>query len=131
MHPISNDSRLKILVAGSRTITEYNLLGKALTEAIATGVIIPATSYEIVSGGAYGVDSLARRYAKEFGYLYTEMKPIYQHNGDRSAPLRRNIDMAEYSDVLVAVWDGVSTGTGHMIHAMKDRRKPVYVLNIK
>jgi len=118
---------LKIVIAGSRAITDYDELLKALTGAINNNVITRADSFEIISGGARGVDTLARRYAQEVGYKLVEMKPQYQHNRDLSAPLRRNIDMANYGDILVAVWDGKSTGTKHMIAQMQKRGKPVFV----
>lgn len=118
---------LRIAVAGSRTITDYNQFIIALTNAIKTGVITHANSFEIVSGGAKGVDTLARRYATEFNFKLTEFKPQYRTNYDRSAPLRRNIDIAAYSDVLIAVWNGTSPGTKHMIAEMKKLNKPTYV----
>lgn len=122
---------LKIVIAGSRTITDYATLLIALAKAIDAKVLIPAQSFEVVSGGAIGVDTLARQYAQEVGYPLTEMKPKYQGPNDRGAPLRRNEDMAEYGDVLVAVWDGTSPGTKHMIAAMQKRNKPVYVYTVQ
>jgi hypothetical protein len=117
---------LKIIIAGSRTITDYEQLRLAMWGANIAKVLIPAYSFEIVSGGAKGVDTLAKRYAQECGYPLTEMKPQYQSSHDPGAPLRRNDDMAAYGDVLVAVWDGTSTGTQNMIECMRKRGKPVY-----
>jgi hypothetical protein len=124
-------SCLKIIIAGSRTITDYSALVHALTNAIKANVITPAQSFEIVSGGAKGVDMLARRYATEFNYKLTEMKPQYKGNYDRGAPLRRNIDIANYGDVLIAIWDGISPGTKHIIEYMQKLGKPVYVHIVK
>ena len=118
---------LRIAIAGSRTITDYNQLVIALTNAINSGVIPRANTFEIVSGGAKGVDMLARRYANEFGYILTELKPQYKGRYDKGAPLRRNVDIAAYSDVLIAIWDGVSPGTKHMINEMQKLNKPTYV----
>lgn len=122
---------MKIIIAGSRTITNYGALITALTEAIKAGVLTHAESFEIVSGGAIGVDTLARRYAQEVGYPLTEMKPQYRGSNDRGAPLRRNEDIANYGDVLVAVWDGISPGTKHIINYMNKLGKPVYVHIVK
>lgn len=118
---------MRIIIAGSRTISDYNELIIALQRAIDAKVIIPSESFEIVSGGAIGVDTLARRYANECHYKLTEMKPQYQHANDRSAPLRRNIDIANYGDVLIAIWDGKSKGTQHIINYMQQLGKPVYI----
>lgn len=123
----STGNVLKIIIAGSRTINDYTQLVKGLTGAINAGVITPAQSFEIVSGGAKGVDTLARKYAQESGYNLVEMKPIYKGANDRGAPLRRNIDIANYGDVLLAIWDGVSTGTKHIIDYMQKIGKPVYI----
>lgn len=118
---------LRIAIAGSRTISDYCHLINGINAAIAAGVITPAHTFEIVSGGARGVDSLAAEYAKQQGVKLTELKPIYLHEHDRGAPFRRNIDIANSSDVLVAIWDGQSRGTQHMISQMEKQNKPVYV----
>lgn len=118
---------LKIIIAGSRSITDYAILLQALQEGINAEVITRAHNYEIVSGGARGVDTLARKYAQEYGYVLTEMKPQYKGANDRGAPIRRNIDIANYGDILIAVWDGISSGTKHIIEYMQKLGKPVYV----
>lgn len=110
---------LRIIIAGSRDITDYNQLIICLQKALGAKFIPYSESFEIVSGGARGVDMLARKYALDSGYKLTEMKPEYKHNNDRGAPLRRNIDIAEYGDMLLAIWDGKSTGTKHIIDYMK------------
>ena len=124
-------STLKIIIAGSRTITDYDQLVYALTGAIQAGILTSADSFEIVSGGAIGVDTLARRYATEFGLKLTEMKPQYKGPNDRGAPLRRNKDIANYGDVLIAIWNGYSTGTNDIIQYTKSLGKPVYVHIVK
>ena len=118
---------LRIAIAGSRSITDYNQLIIAVTHSIKQGIIPPASSFEIVSGGAKGVDMLARRYASELNYKLTELKPQYRGPKDRGAPLRRNIDIALYSDILIAIWDGSSPGTSHIISEMKKLDKPTYI----
>jgi formate-dependent nitrite reductase cytochrome c552 subunit len=42
--------------------------------------------------------------------------------------MRRNHQMAEAGDVLVACWDGQSPGTAHMIQCMEQLGKPVIVV---
>ena len=122
---------LKIIIAGSRGINNYDELIHAIMGAINAGVIVHAQSFEIVSGGARGVDTLARKYAIDSGYILTEMKPIYNGDNDRGAPIRRNIDIANYGDILLAIWDGISPGTKHIIDYMKRLGKPVYIHIVK
>jgi len=129
---------IKIIIVGSRTITDYSILISALQEAMvslretAGNLSSPASnSFEIVSGGARGVDTLAKKYATECGYKFTEMKPQYKNNNDRGAPLRRNIDIANYGDILIAIWDGNSKGTKHIIEYMQKIGKPVYIHLVK
>ena len=35
--------------------------------------------------------------------------------------------MAEYADALIAIWNGISRGTKHMIDIMKEKTKPTFV----
>lgn len=123
----SNPRNLKIIIAGSRTINDYSILSQALKCAIQNNIITYAESFEIVSGGAKGVDTLARKYARESGYKLTEIKPNYRTNNDRGAPIRRNEDIARYGDVLLAIWDGKSLGTKHIISYTQKLNKPVYI----
>ena len=83
---------------------------------------------EIVSGGAKGVDTTAREYATENGIKLTEFLPEYSRY-KRGAPLKRNIQIAEYADKVLAFWDGKSRGTKHMIDLAKKYGLEVHVVN--
>ena len=120
---------IKIVIAGSRSIKTLQYVIEAMEQAVRNGFIQPAYSFEIVSGGAVGVDTLAREYAQRFGYAFTEYKPDYtRYKG--YAPLQRNTTMAQYGDLLIAVWDGSSRGTQHMIGEMEKLNKPVFIYRI-
>ena len=77
---------MRIIIAGSRSITEYSILIEAIDAAIKNGIIIPSHSFEIISGDAKGVDSLAKKYATESSYKFTEIRPEYKTRNDRAAP---------------------------------------------
>lgn len=98
---------MKTIIAGSRDITEYYLLLEAIHEA---NIAIS----EIVSGGARGVDTLGVEYAKLNGIKFTMFYADWDRLG-RKAGYIRNSAMADYADALIAVWDGESKGTKHMI----------------
>lgn len=94
---------MKVAVIGSRGLTVSDL-----------GRYLPENTTEIVSGGAKGVDTSAREYAKSNGIKLTEFLPEYTRFG-RSAPLKRNITIIGYSDIVLAFWDGKSSGTKFVI----------------
>jgi len=103
---------MKIAIIGSRGIVVQRL-----------EEFLPATITEIISGGAKGVDMSARQFAMERGIKFTEFLPEYDKYG-RSAPLKRNIQIIEYADIVLAFWDGVSRGTWHVIDQCKKRGVP-------
>lgn len=94
---------MKVAVIGSRGLTVSDL-----------GRYLPENTTEIVSGGAKGVDTSAREYALAHGIKLTEFLPEYTKYG-RSAPLKRNITIIKYSDIVLAFWDGKSRGTKFVI----------------
>lgn len=94
---------MKVAVIGSRGLSVSDL-----------GRYLPENTTEIVSGGAKGVDTSAREYVLAHGIKLTEFLPEYTRFG-RSAPLKRNITIIEYSDIVLAFWDGKSRGTKFVI----------------
>lgn len=91
---------------------------------------LPDDVEEIVSGGALGIDRCARRYAQTHGIKLTEFLPDYELFG-RSAPLKRNITIIEYSDLILAFWDGQSRGTQFVIDRCKKTGKPIKIFKVK
>lgn len=100
---------MKVIIAGSRTFNDYELL-----KTFADRLLRNLTNVEIVSGGARGADSLGERYAKEKGYKLKIFPAEWDKYG-KSAGFMRNIVMGDYADGLIAFWDGKSSGTKHMI----------------
>jgi hypothetical protein len=98
---------MKIAIVGSRSITVNNL-----------GDYLPENTTEIVSGGAIGVDRSARNYAKTHNIKLKEFLPEYERYG-RSAPLKRNLQIIDYADEVIAFWDGMSHGTRFVIENCK------------
>ena len=94
---------MKVAVVGSRGLNVCDL-----------EKYLPENVTEIVSGGAKGIDACARRYAIAHDIKLTEFLPEYEKYGGR-APIERNISIIEYSDMVLAFWDGVSRGTKFVI----------------
>ena len=110
---------MKVIVAGSRNIQAPYHVAQAIYSS-------PFSVSEIVSGGARGVDTLGEHWAYEHARPVTKFVPDWDKFG-KGAGFRRNDQMAEYADALIAVWDGKSKGTEHMIKTMEALGKPVHV----
>lgn len=109
---------MKVAVIGSRNLTIDNI-----------GDYLPKETTEIVSGGAKGIDTSAREYALANSIKLTEFLPNYAKY-KRGAPLKRNVQIVEYSDVVIAFWDGKSKGTKFVIDNCNKMGKEVTVIMI-
>lgn len=106
---------MKVAVIGSRNLTIEDL-----------GQYLPEETTEIVSGEAKGVDTCAREYALAKGLKLTKFLPDYKKYG-RGAPLKRNLQIIDYADCVLAFWDGQSRGTKFVIEHCRARDKLVRV----
>jgi len=109
----------RTIVAGSRSITSMKPVEYAITRS-------PFTVEVIVHGGADGVDSLADAYATEHGIPTVRFPAHWGEYGESAGPIR-NKEMAAYAHSLVAVWDGKSPGTRHMLRTAYESNMPVYL----
>ena len=106
---------MRVAIVGSRRLIVSDL-GKYLPDGVT----------EIVSGGAKGIDTCAKEYARSNGIKLTEFLPEYEKYGI-SAPLKRNITIIESVDLVLAFWDGASRGTKYVIDNCKSREIPIKV----
>ena len=109
---------MKIAIVGSRNVTVSDI-GKYISNA-----------EEIVSGGAVGVDCCAAEYAKKNGIRLTEFLPQYERYG-RAAPIVRNKEIVDYSDKIIAFWNGKSKGTLSVIKYAQKTGKPCEIIICK
>lgn len=107
---------MKVAVVGSRSLTLEDL-----------GEYLPQQVTEIVSGGAKGIDVCAREYAKINNLGYTEFLPEYARY-QRSAPIKRNEQIVQYADKVIAFWDGKSKGTKYTIDFCKKVGKEIKIV---
>ena len=107
---------MKLAIIGSRSLTINNLED-----------YIPENTVEIISGGAKGIDSCAKMFALKNSLKYTEFLPKYNLYG-RAAPLRRNLEIISYADMVLAFWDGKSRGTKFVIDNCKKINKPIRIM---
>lgn len=105
---------MKVAIIGSRQLEIENL-----------SEYIPLTTTEIVSEGAKGIDTCAKKYAISANIKLTEFLPDYSKYG-KSAPLYKNLKIIAYADEIIAFWDGKSRGTKFVIdNALKQNKKPL------
>ena len=104
---------MKVIIAGGRNFNDYKLLRKFCDK-----VLSKQTKIEIISGTAKGADKLGEKYANEKEFPITQFPANWNRYG-KSAGYKRNMEMAEYADALIAFWDGKSKGTKHMIDIAK------------
>ena len=110
---------MKTIIAGSRDIVDSALLTEAI---IASGFNIT----EVVSGMAQGVDQMGQTWAAEQGIPIKHFPADWKLYGRGAGPVR-NREMADYADALIALWDGKSKGTQHMIKAARERSLKIYI----
>lgn len=84
---------------------------------------------EVVSGTARGADRLGEAFAVG-RWIPIKRFPANWDKYGKSAGYIRNTEMADYADALVAVWDGKSKGTKHMIDIATKKGLIVYVHHI-
>lgn len=119
---IQNEDRktMKVIVAGGRDFNDYNLLSRRLDFYFAN--IKPI----IVCGEAKGADTLGKKYALEHGYEVISMPADWSKGKD--AGYIRNAKMAGTASAAVIFWNGISSGSKHMIDVMNELGKPVKVV---
>jgi ABC-type enterochelin transport system substrate-binding protein len=113
---------MKVIIAGGRNFNDYNKLRESCDN-----ILVNQKEVEIVSGTAAGADTLGERYAQEKGYEVKKFPAQWDLYG-KSAGYKRNQQMAEYADGLIAFWDGKSRGTKHMIDIATNKGLKVRVI---
>lgn len=107
---------MKVIVAGSRTISNYNFVKKAIELSIEKkGWEIT----EVVCGMAKGVDTFGMRWAYE-NNVQVNKKPADWDLHGKAAGFIRNKEMAQYADACIVLYDGKSRGSANMIKQAKE-----------
>ncbi|KKN66085.1 hypothetical protein LCGC14_0475630 [marine sediment metagenome] len=115
---------MRLAIVGSRDFTDYKRL-KSWASILIRGV--NPLEVIIISGGARGADSLARKFANLWDFPFEEYAAHWDELG-KSAGFARNKEMAEEADIVLAFWDGKSPGTKHMIDASIKLSKPTIIV---
>lgn len=117
---------MNVMVAGSRPITDYDFVSNNIRDILIKNNI-DISNITIISGGAKGVDLLAKRFALENNTGYLEFLPNWGQFG-KSAGIKRNIEMLENSNFIICFWDGKSKGTKFVINYCNKKKVPFEVV---
>lgn len=135
-------NKTKVCIAGGRDFNDGALFNEVI-DACVTNSVLPADSelWHIISGGALGADKLGENLAEHYNMECTVFKPNWKDFSEPClrrvnkqgseynalAGMKRNTQLVSVADVLVAFWDGTSTGTKDIITKMREANKLVVV----
>lgn len=119
---------MKIIIAGGRDVTDYRIMLDAI---IKSGYWkLYKNKIEVISGMARGADALGVEFAKRNGLVLHEFRPDWDGLGKAAGHIR-NADMGKYAKAhngaLLALWDGISTGTRSMVAWAEKNKLEHYV----
>lgn len=109
---------MKTIIAGSREANAW--------EVDAAIRACPWTITSVICGCARGADTLGRIWAERNRIPVIKMPADWNTHG-KNAGRKRNEEMADVAEGLLAVWDGQSPGTRHMILEAERRNLPTYI----
>lgn len=116
---------MKLIVAGSRTTPRKEAVQQVIYAMETIHSYIPPITC-ILQGEARGIDAAAKGH---LGNIYTvKSYPALWHKHGKAAGPIRNREMAQEGDYLLAIWDGMSRGTGNMVRYMVEAGKPVFIV---
>ena len=115
---------MKLAIVGSREFENYDLLCAEVAKIQKTQKIDL-----IVSGGAKGADTLAKKFAALNQIPLMEFLPDYDCYG-RGAPLKRNTLIVRNSDVVLAFVAATSKGTWDTIRKAQAAGKKVIIVKV-
>lgn len=117
------DKPCRVIVAGGRDFTDYKLAKEKIDYYLED----LKGNYEIVCGMARGSDMLGFKYAMDNNKKIHSFPANWDKFGKRAGYIR-NEEMAKFSDVLIAFWNGRSKGTGHMIELARQYKLGIVVV---
>jgi len=134
---------MKLVIAGSRSIRDYNVTRQAIIE---SGLWAKyGKKIHVISGEAEGPDKHGELFAEKAGLKLTKKPADWGNVKARGAVVRhnsrgpynalaghwRNEEMAQMADAALIVWDGRSTGSLDMLHRMIALDKPAYLFPLR
>lgn len=112
----------RFAIVGSRSFNNYYIMYKVLKEYLPQKALI-------ISGEADGADTLAYVYAMQNGYLFDGYPAKWDEYG-KAAGMKRNVDMIQNSDNVIAFWNGKSPGTKNFVDLAKKKNIPSIIIDV-
>lgn len=122
LRKLMNGTLRRCIIAGSRTITDLDIVYKAIED---SGFEFD----EVVCGEAMGVDSLGKAYAYQNGKYIKSFVPDWDHYGKKAGMLR-NMDMGNYADMAIVIIKDNSKGSTQMKEYMEKLGKPCFAIHL-
>lgn len=119
----SSLNEIRIIVAGTRTFSDYELLKNKLDDFVSKlKQKYPDKQVVIITGSAKGADQLGNLYARNHHIPLKEFPADWNTYGRAAGPIRNQqmLDYALYEiPALIVFWDGESRGTKNMMNIAK------------
>lgn len=119
---------IKIGISGSRTITDKELVFSTL-DFYLSRFIKEGEELVIVHGNAKGVDFLANDWAIQRGVKTEIYEPEYDKYPPKFAPIKRNQQIVDAADYLIAITTG-SSGTASTIKMAQKKGIPIKIVTV-
>lgn len=126
---------MKILVAGTRTFNDYDLLKEKLSPILSDTTLLITGAGEVEDSeftihtlpdyiwkDIKGADYLALRWAKEYTINIRLFPADWLAYGRAAGPIR-NEPMAQFCDFAIVFWDGKSRGSKNLIKHLNHYKK--------
>jgi len=101
-------------------------LGRKHVKGVLDNINGPSDAITIVSGAARGVDSWAAEFGRARGWNIVEIRPNWKKFGN-GAGFKRNTEIIQAADDVIAFWDCSSRGTLDSIRKAFRLKKPLMV----
>ena len=123
----------RIIIAGTRTFSDYNLLRNAMIKEFGQLSVSEIAQMKIISGCCQGADQLGEEFAKKNTLVCIKFPADWKKYGKKAGPIR-NEERAKYAaeehGILMAFWDGKSRGTQNMIQTAEKHGLAVHIFQI-
>lgn len=115
-----------LAIVGSRDFTDYRIFCKFLQQTLTKWGASPE---KVISGGARGADTLAKKWAAERGLPIVEHFPEWDNLGKAAGPIR-NRKIVNDATHLIAFPSRTGSGTQNSIELAHKKGIPVEILYV-